>query len=69
MSVPTELSPRFRPGTPKELFRLPEPPGLYTPLFEGVAPDGERLLFNLPTESRTSLAFHLITNWPSLVSQ
>ena len=69
MTVPTQIAPRFRPGTPTELFRLPEPPELYTPLFEDVTPDGERLLLNLPTESRSALAFHLITSWPSLVSR
>jgi Tol biopolymer transport system component len=69
MAVPTQLSPRFRPGTPTELFALPEPPELYSPLLEDVTPDGKRLLLNLPTESRSSLAFHLITNWPSLVSR
>jgi Tol biopolymer transport system component len=68
MAVPTQLSPQFRPGTPTELFALPEPPEPYTPLFEDVTPDGKRLLLNIPTESRSTLAFHLITNWPSLVS-
>ncbi|MGD8898145.1 MAG: hypothetical protein PVJ73_19100 [Acidobacteriota bacterium] len=69
MAVPTRLSPRFRPGTPTELFALPESPELYSPLLEDVSPDGKRLLLNLPTKSRSSLAFHLITNWPSLVSR
>jgi Tol biopolymer transport system component len=68
MSAPTQLSPRFRPGTPTELFPLPEPPEQYGPLFEDVTPDGKRLLLNLPTESRSALAFHLITNWTALVS-
>jgi Tol biopolymer transport system component len=68
MTVPTQLSPRFRPGTPRELFSLTETPELYAPLFEDVTPDGQRLLFNLPTESRSALAFHLITSWTSLLS-
>jgi hypothetical protein len=69
MAVATQLSPRFRPGTPTELFALPEPPELYGPLFEDVTPDGKRLLMNLPTEKRSALSFHLITSWPSLVSR
>ena len=69
MAVPTQLSPRFRPGTEAELFRLPEPPESNTSIFEDVDQDGKRLLLNLPTESRSSLAFHVITNWPGLIGE
>ncbi len=67
MSVPTVLSPRFRPGTEVELFRLPEPADYLASIFEDISPDGERVLLNLPTESRSSLAFHVITNWTGLL--
>jgi Tol biopolymer transport system component len=69
MSVATQLSPRFRPGTATELFRLPEPPERYTTIFEDVNADGSRLLLNLPTESRSTLAFHVIRNWTGLLSR
>jgi Tol biopolymer transport system component len=67
MSVPTQLSPKFRPGTATELFRLPESPEVYGSIFEDVTQDGKRVLLNLPTESRSTLAFHMITNWTGLL--
>jgi eukaryotic-like serine/threonine-protein kinase len=67
MATPVQLSPGFRPGTATELVRLPEPPDVYQALFEDVTPDGQRLLLNLPTESRATLAFHVVTNWTGLL--
>jgi Tol biopolymer transport system component len=67
MAVVILTEPEFRAGPPKALFTLPETPDNLTPLFEDVTPDGERFLVNLPVESRTSVNFHAILNWQSML--
>jgi Tol biopolymer transport system component len=67
MSVAINTTPVFRPGVPQLLFTLPEPPDRDTPIFEDISADGERILLNVPTTSRSSAAFHVILNWTSLV--
>ena len=67
MAVSIESQPVFRPGTPRKLFRLPERPERDTPVFEDVTPDGKRFLLSVPTTSRSSVGFHVIVNWPSLL--
>jgi serine/threonine protein kinase/Tol biopolymer transport system component len=67
MSVEITTNPVFRPGVPKALFKLAEPPDRDTPVFEDVSADGERILINEPTTARSSVAFHVILNWPSML--
>ncbi|MGK2858867.1 MAG: protein kinase domain-containing protein [Thermoanaerobaculia bacterium] len=69
MSVAITTAPVFRPGVPKALFKLPEPPDRDTPIFEDVSADGERILLNVPTTARSSVAFHVILNWTSLLGE
>ncbi|MBI2212839.1 MAG: serine/threonine-protein kinase [Acidobacteria bacterium] len=69
MSVAITATPVFRPGVPKALFALPEPPDRDTPIFEDVTADGERILLNVPTTARSSVAFHVILNWTSLLRE
>jgi Tol biopolymer transport system component len=69
MAVSIETRPVFRPGTPRRLFELPERPDRDTPVFEDVTPDGRRFLLNVPVTERSSVGFHLIVNWPSLLDQ
>ncbi len=69
MSVAITTSPVFRPGVPKALFELPEPPDRDTPIFEDVTADGERILLNVPTTARSSVAFHVILNWTSMLGE
>ncbi|HJS57145.1 MAG TPA: protein kinase, partial [Vicinamibacteria bacterium] len=66
MATSVETSPAFRPGSPKALFTLPEPPHRLLPLFEDVTPDGNRFLLNLPTESAASIGFRVVLNWRAL---
>jgi dipeptidyl aminopeptidase/acylaminoacyl peptidase len=68
MAVAIETLPVFRPAPPRKLFRLPERPERDTPVFEDVTPDGKRFLLNVPVTSRSSVGFHVIANWPSLVA-
>jgi len=37
------------------------------PIFEDVTPDGKRFLLNVPVVARSSVGFHVIVNWPSLL--
>ncbi len=67
MAVSIETQPVFRPGTPRRLFQLPERPDRDTPVFEDVTPDGKRFLLNVPVAARSSVGFHVIVNWPSLL--
>jgi Tol biopolymer transport system component len=67
MAVAIETQPVFRPGTPRMLFPLPERPDRNLPIFEDVTPDGKRFLLNVPVVARSSVGFHVITNWPSLL--
>jgi hypothetical protein len=69
MATPIETNPSFRPGSPKALFTLPEPPNRLLPLFEDVTPDGSRFLLNLPTESAASVGFRVVLHWPALIDQ
>jgi serine/threonine protein kinase/Tol biopolymer transport system component len=67
MAVAIETQPVFRPGPPRRLFQLPEKPLRDTPVFEDVTPDGKRFLLNVPVTAPSSVGFHLIVNWPSLL--
>jgi eukaryotic-like serine/threonine-protein kinase len=67
MSVAIATTPVFRPATPKALFLLPERPDRETPIFEDVSADGERILLNVPVASRSTVAFHVVLNWPSMM--
>ena len=67
MAVSIETQPVFRPGTPRKLFQLPERPDRNLPIFEDVTPDGRRFLLNVPVVARSSVGFHVIVNWPSLL--
>ncbi len=69
MAVAIETQPVFRPGAPRKLFRLPERPERDTPVFEDVTPDGKRFLLNVPAAARSSVGFHAIVNWPSLLER
>jgi len=69
VAVAVEAGSSFRAGPPETLFTLPEPPLATTPLFEDVTPDGQRFLLNLPVESRTSVSFHAVLDWPALLSK
>ncbi len=68
MSVAITTEPVFRPGIPTALFKLPEPPERDAPIFEDVTADGERILLNVPTTARSSVAFHTILNWTDLLN-
>ena len=67
MAVAIETQPVFRPGTPRKLFPLPEKPDRNLPIFEDVTPDGKRFLLNVPVTAHSSIGFHVIANWPSLL--
>ncbi len=67
MATPIETHPSFRPGSPRALFTLPEPPNRLLPLFEDVTPDGNRFLLNLPTESAASVGFRVVLHWRALI--
>jgi Tol biopolymer transport system component len=69
MSVAIDVAPVFRPGTPKALFKLPEAPDRDTPVFEDITPDGQRVLLNVPVTARSSVGFHVILNWRSLLKE
>jgi hypothetical protein len=69
MAVAIQTEPAFRASAPEVLFTLLETPDYMTPLFMDVTPDGERLLVNLPVQSRTSVGFHTIFNWTSLLNE
>jgi hypothetical protein len=49
------------------LFQLPERPDRNLPIFEDVTPDGKRFLLNVPVVASSSVGFHVIVNWPSLL--
>jgi hypothetical protein len=42
-------------------------PKAQMPIFEDVTPDGKRFLLNVPVVARSSVGFHVIVNWPSLL--
>jgi Tol biopolymer transport system component len=67
MAVSIETQPVFRPGTPRRLFQLPERPDRLMPIFADVTPDGRRFLLNVPVKARSSVGFHVIVNWTSLL--
>ena len=67
MSAAIEVSPVFRPGTPKALFKLPTTPDRDTPVFEDVTPDGQRMLLNVPVTELSSVGFDVILNWSELL--
>jgi Tol biopolymer transport system component len=67
MAVSIETQPVYRPGTPRKLFQLPEKPDRDTPIFEDVTPDAKRFLLNVPVTARSSVGFHVIVNWRSLL--
>jgi eukaryotic-like serine/threonine-protein kinase len=67
MVAAIETQPVFRPGTPRKLFSLPERPDRNLPIFEDVTPDGKRFLLNVPVTARSSVGFHVIGNWRSLL--
>ena len=67
MAVTFQNGTTFRPGAPVRLFPMPEPPETQNSILEDVTPDGQRLLLNVPTTSRTSIGFHAITSWPRLL--
>jgi dipeptidyl aminopeptidase/acylaminoacyl peptidase len=69
MAVSIETQPVFRPAAPRKLFRLPERPERDTPIFEDVTPDGKRFLLNVPVTARSSVGFHAIVNWRSLLDK
>ncbi len=55
------------PGNPARIFQLPEIPDSIAPILEDMTRDGQRFLLNVPTTSRTSIAFHAILNWPTIL--
>ncbi|HET6372479.1 MAG TPA: protein kinase [Candidatus Polarisedimenticolia bacterium] len=67
MTVPIQTGSTFRPGTPVRLFAAPELSDSRDSGLEDITPDGQRILVNVPTTSRTSIGFHIITNWTSLL--
>ena len=67
MSAAIEVSPVFRPGTPKALFKLPTTPDRDTPVFEDVTPDGQRVILNVPVTELSSVGFDVILNWSELL--
>ncbi len=69
MAASIETQPVFRPGTPRKLFQLPERPDRLTPIFADVTPDGRRFLLNLPVRARSSVGFHVVLNWRSLLDR
>jgi dipeptidyl aminopeptidase/acylaminoacyl peptidase len=69
MAVAIETQPVFRPATPRKLFRLPERPERDTPIFEDVTPDGKRFLLNVPVTAHSTVGFHMIVNWRSLLDK
>jgi len=66
MAVPIQTVPTFRPGVPVKLFQMSERPETLGRVFEDISSDGQRLLLNVPTRSRTTIGFHAIFNWPAL---
>jgi hypothetical protein len=69
MAASIETQPVLRPAPPRRLFRLPERPERDTPVFEDVTPDGKRFLLNVPVTARSSVGFHAIVNWLSLLER
>jgi Tol biopolymer transport system component len=69
MAVPFAAGAATPPGTPVRLFQIPERPETFETVFEDVTPDGQRILLNVPTSSRSSISFHAITHWPALVGK
>jgi Tol biopolymer transport system component/predicted Ser/Thr protein kinase len=67
MSVAIVTEPVFRPSAPVALFKLPEAPDRDNPIFEDVTVDGERMLLNVPVTARSSITFHVVLNWISLL--
>jgi len=64
MAVPMPAGPGSRPGSPARLFVAPERD---ENLFQDITPDGQRILLNVPTTSRTSIGFHVIHGWQALL--
>ncbi|HXH28708.1 MAG TPA: hypothetical protein VNL37_06660, partial [Candidatus Polarisedimenticolia bacterium] len=69
MAVPMQAGADSRPGAPVRLFTLPERPTSNQAIFADVTPDGQRILLNLPTTSRSSVGFHAIYGWTALPSE
>ncbi|MDX1583222.1 MAG: protein kinase [Thermoanaerobaculia bacterium] len=56
-------------GEPRALFELPGEPYRDEPVFQDVSGDGERILLNIPTESRSSIGFRMILNWTAMLPE
>lgn len=69
MSAAVKTTPSFESSQPKILFHLPETPMRDIPIFEDVSADGQKVLLDIPTETRSSVDFHLILNWMSLLQK
>ena len=67
MSVSLQPGADPHPGNPAKLFQLPEVPDSVVTILEDMTRDGQRFLLNVPTTSRSSIAFHAILNWPSIL--
>jgi len=65
--VGRETKPVFRPGTPRRLFQLPERPDRDAPVFEDATPDGNRFLLNVPVKPSSSVGFHVVVSWRTLL--
>ena len=66
MVVPMQPGAGTRPGVPVRLFMMPERPDFQATIFQDVTPDGQRILLNIPTTSRTSVGFHAIRDWTAM---
>ena len=68
MSASVKTDPAFQ-SSQSESLRLPEMPMRDIPIFEDVSADGQKVLLNIPAETRSSVDFHLILNWMSLLKR
>jgi serine/threonine protein kinase/Tol biopolymer transport system component len=69
MSSSVKTDPSFQSSQPKIVFHLPETPMRDIPIFEDVSAEGQRVLLDIPIETRSSVDFHLILNWTSLLQK
>jgi serine/threonine protein kinase/Tol biopolymer transport system component len=67
MAASIETRPAVRTGAPRRVLRLPQRPDRDSPIFEDVTPDGRRFLLNVPVTARSSVGFHVVLDWPSLL--
>ncbi|HET7294563.1 MAG TPA: hypothetical protein VFM88_19225, partial [Vicinamibacteria bacterium] len=61
MAVEVDTSRGLRPGTPRQLFRLPEGTGLAEAW--DVSADGERFLVNAPVTKSSAVPLSVVFNW------